>query len=313
MTIEIRKAKPEDAEAILGISSQIWDGTDYVPKVLDKWIRGDEGTLWCALFQEKVLGFARSTYLSGARCWLEGIRVSPQARGLGLGKALATHQLKDAMDKDFKSCGLSSYIENYESLHIVRSNGFKEIAQFKIYDWFKENEEPAGETAENQSAHSEKGYKGTRNIRLKDCKVRPITEEEADWVVEAMASSETLKQRQNYLSYDWTFEVFSPEWVVKCIKDGDFYSIETPKGSGFFSLSGKHVKGNLKTLNYVSDCNLQVEILAYCIEQALELGFESFCYMAYNNENDEQFKGIGLETYNEHSQDVFVFEKKGRD
>ncbi len=307
MTIEIRKAEPKDSLAILEISSQIWEGTDYVPRVLDKWMNSKEGTLWCALFNQKVLGFSRSTYLSSRRCWLEGIRVSPEARGKGIGKALAVFQIEDAFNnKGFDSCGLSSYIENYESLHIVRTHGFSETALFKIYDWAKES-------IEGQLSYSKDQCQNYRKEILSDCKVSPLTVNQKAGVIEAMERSETLKLRKGYLSYDWTFEVFSPDWVSTCIDEGDFYNVETPKGRGFFSLSMKHAKGNVKTLNYVSHEDLEEVVLAYAIENAIELGFESFCYMAYNDEKDDTFKKIGLETYNDQHQDVYVFEKKGRD
>lgn len=313
MTIEIRKAKLEDTGAILEISSQIWDGTDYVPRVLDKWMSGKDGTLWCALLDGQVLGFARSTHLSSSRCWMEGIRVSSKARGLGLGKALAEFQMSEAFTAGFESCCLSSYIENYESLHIVRSHGFEETAQFKIYDWLKVSETEASNEAKSENEPFNANYSENRKALLKNCNIRVVDETEKNQIIEAMATSDMLKRRKGYLSYDWTFETFSREWISMCIDDGDFYAIETPMGSGFFSLSGKHAKGNIKTLNYVSGFNIEEMVLAYCIEKALESGFESFCYMAYNNEKDAQFKNIGLETYNEHNQDVFVFEKKGRE
>lgn len=306
MTIEIRKAEPQDASAILEISSQIWDGTDYVPRILDKWLYDSTGVLWCALLDQKVLGFARSTYLSSNRCWLEGIRVSPDGRGKGLGKALAVFQIEDAFNKGFESCGLSSYVENYESLHIVRSHGFGETGLFKIYDWSKEG-------SEDQTEYSKDQCQRYRKEILSSCKIGPLSKSQKADRIEAMEDSETLKQRRGYLSYDWTFEVFSSEWVSLCMDEGDFYTVETPTISGFFSLSGKHAKGNSKTLNYVSDNRLEEAVLAYCIENAIASEFESFCYMALDNEKTEIFKKIGLETYNDQRQDVFVFEKKGRD
>lgn len=306
MTIEIRKAESKDASDILKISSQIWGGTDYVPRILDKWLNGSTGVLWCALLDQKVLGFARSTYLSSNRCWLEGIRVSPEARGKGLGKALAVFQIEDAIHKGFESCGLSSYVENYESLHIVRSHGFGETGLFKIYDWSKES-------GEGQTEYSKDQCQQYRKEILFPCKISPLSKSQKADRIESMKNSETLKQRRGYLSYDWTFEVFSSDWVSHCMDDGDFYTIETPTGSGFFSLSGKHAKGNIKTLNYVSDKSLEEVVLAYCIENAIASEFDAFCYMADNNEKDETFKKIGLETYNDQYQDVFVFEKKGRD
>ena len=304
MTIQIRKAETSDCPAILEISSQIWDGTDYVPNVLDKWINGQEGILWCALWDGKIGGFARSTYLSGNRCWLEGIRVGVDARGKGLGKALASFQLKDAFEKGFESCGLSSFVENHESLHIVRTHGFGEVARFKVYDG-------SAILGAGEVEAYKKECETRRQEILKNFKISPIEPEETQGIIEAMKASETLKNRNQYLSYDWTFEKFSPQWIGERIKAGDFYKIEGLHNSGFFSLSNKHVKGKTLTVNYVSSEALECQALAYGIERALEIGCESFGYMALDNGFDKAFKELGLDTYIENPQDVFVFEKKG--
>ncbi len=304
MTIQIRKAEISDCPAILEISSQIWDGGDYVPNVLDKWLNGNEGILWCALWEGKIGGFARSTYLSGNRCWLEGIRVGIDARGKGLGKALASFQLKDAFEKGFESCGLSSFVENYESLHIVRTHGFEEVARFKVYDG-------SAIFGTDETEVFKKNCEAQRQEILKDCQIRPIKPEETQAIMEAMTDSEMLQNRNQYLSYDWTFEKFNPQWIAERISAGDFYKIECLEDSGFFSLSNKHVKGKILTVNYVSSEAIEKQALAYGIERAIESGCESFGYMALDNRSDKAFKALGLDTYIENPQDVFVFEKKG--
>ena len=43
MRIEVRPLTPEDRARVLEISSQIWDGDDWVPEALDSWFRTADG------------------------------------------------------------------------------------------------------------------------------------------------------------------------------------------------------------------------------------------------------------------------------
>ena len=133
MTIQFRKAIESDRQDILRISAQVWDGGDYVPAVLDKWLAPEGGILWVAVVENQVAGFSRMTFLNSEQCWMEGIRVDEAHRGKGIGKALTDFQMKEAFNMNFKSCGLSSYIENTESLKILRADRFAETGRFKFF------------------------------------------------------------------------------------------------------------------------------------------------------------------------------------
>jgi GNAT superfamily N-acetyltransferase len=77
--LRVRPALPEDRERILAISAKIWEGQDYIPHVLDRWLC--EGGLFVAELSGKVVGFAKNTELSPGEIWLEGLRVDPEHQG----------------------------------------------------------------------------------------------------------------------------------------------------------------------------------------------------------------------------------------
>ena len=128
MATEVRAARPEDREAILAISAQIWEGEDYIPLVLESWLA--EGGLVVAELDGRVVGFAKMTLLSPGEVWLEGLRVDPAHRGKGVAKALAHHQLQAALALHPRSIRFATAEVNAESLHIARNQGFHEVARF---------------------------------------------------------------------------------------------------------------------------------------------------------------------------------------
>ncbi len=130
--VQVRLASVTDRERILSISSRIWEGEDYIPHVLDRWL--SEGGLFVAELAGKVVGFAKNTELSPGEIWLEGLRVDPAHQGKGVAKALARAQLEAALAKKPRSVRLATVEENLASLHIGQELGFREIARFSYLE-----------------------------------------------------------------------------------------------------------------------------------------------------------------------------------
>lgn len=308
MTIQIRKATLADKVDILRISSQVWDGTDYVPAVIDKWLKFDNGIVWVAEVEEQVVGFSRMSFLSDNQCWLEGIRVDQISRGMGVGKALTEFQIEESLKMNFKSCGLSSYVDNKESLKMVGSKGFAEMAKFKVYACefnrlgLKSDEE---KQLDNQTA-------ATRRAYLEDSKVTALGEEDLMWLVAHVRNSQALIDRRGYLSYDWTFETFNESLIEERLIAGDFYRLDKQGCFAVFSFSKKDAKGKYHTVNFISEETLEAEVLSYAYETSVLADEDALGYMAVDNRKQAVFTAIGLEGYNSEKQDVFVFEKKGR-
>ncbi len=130
MSIEVRVARESDRERILEISAQIWDGYDYVPGVLDEWLRGTHGELLVAALDGAVAAFSYRTWLARGHAWLQGIRTDTALRGRGAGKALTERSIERAWADGARRIGLSTYIDNQASMHIVEGFGFRRVASF---------------------------------------------------------------------------------------------------------------------------------------------------------------------------------------
>ena len=69
MRIEVRPLTPEDRARVLEISSQIWDGDDWVPEALDSWFRTADGEAVAAVLDGTLIGFARRTWILPGHAW----------------------------------------------------------------------------------------------------------------------------------------------------------------------------------------------------------------------------------------------------
>lgn len=128
--IHVRRATPEDRARILEISSQIWDGDDYVPELLDGWFSDHEGEFAVALLNDHLIAFAHRTWLSPGIAWLEGIRTDPAWEGHGAARAITTHFIRGARCDGATRINLSTHIDNAASIHIIESYGFARVGTF---------------------------------------------------------------------------------------------------------------------------------------------------------------------------------------
>ena len=132
--MNVRRAKPEDRARILEISSQIWDGEDYVPELLDSWFSDHEGELAVAILDGSLIAFAHRTWLCPGIAWLEGIRTDPAWEGHGAAKAITEHFIREATDDGATHIELSTHITNEASIHIIESYGFARVGTFSYVE-----------------------------------------------------------------------------------------------------------------------------------------------------------------------------------
>lgn len=134
-----RKVEVRDKERVLEISSKIWDGYDYIPHVFDEWIQDQEGEFTLAEYDGEIAGFAKYTQLTTKEAWLEGIRADKDFAGKGFGDAMTKYYIHKAKRENQETIRLSTFVENYQSKHIIEKNGFKKDGFFSYC--FKEIKE----------------------------------------------------------------------------------------------------------------------------------------------------------------------------
>jgi RimJ/RimL family protein N-acetyltransferase len=132
MGLTIRTARLADRARILAISAQIWEGDDYVPKVIDDWLRMRDSEVAVAELNGVVISFARTATLAPGYVWLEGIRTDTAAQGHGAGRSLTEYFIEKAARDGAQRIGLSTYVDNLASIHIAEQHRFQRQASFAL-------------------------------------------------------------------------------------------------------------------------------------------------------------------------------------
>lgn len=119
----------------MDISSTVWQGDDYIPRVWDTWIEEDDrlGFLITGEVGGRVVAVQHTSLQPESVAWMEGIRVHPDYRNRGIGNRMLDYALRQARDRACTRARLSTAQVNVASSTIATSREFREIAQFGIY------------------------------------------------------------------------------------------------------------------------------------------------------------------------------------
>ncbi|HEV3313268.1 MAG TPA: GNAT family N-acetyltransferase, partial [Chloroflexota bacterium] len=134
LDLTIRRARAEDKQAVMDISSTVWQGDDYIPRVWDWWIEEDEqcGFLITGESESRVVAVQHTSLQPESVAWMEGIRVHPDYRNRGIGNRMLEYALRQARERGCTRARLSTAQVNVASSTIATAHEFREIAQFGI-------------------------------------------------------------------------------------------------------------------------------------------------------------------------------------
>lgn len=126
--LNVRRARPEDRDAVLEISKGLWGGNDYLPMVWDRWVADSEGALLTVTLDGRPVGCSKITLLSPGEVWLEGLRLHPSLHGRGLSHQIHSATFREARRLNPRSIRYSTWIGNEASRHIAETHGFWLVA-----------------------------------------------------------------------------------------------------------------------------------------------------------------------------------------
>ncbi len=90
-----RPVQPADKDRILAFTFNTWGDNedDYIKDVFDEWVADPRGQFTAAMIDDRVVGIAKLTDMGDDEWWLEGLRINPAYRRLGIASALMRHHL----------------------------------------------------------------------------------------------------------------------------------------------------------------------------------------------------------------------------
>ncbi len=199
MKYKIRNVRETDRKKIEEISSYVWDGNDYLPKVFDDWVRDTEWPFFAVEVDGTLAGVAKIEKFSDDCGWCEGLRMAKEFRGMGLAHILTDEMIKTAKKKGLSSLRLSTHIRNHESIHIIEKYGFIKYSERRIL----RREVPEGVISD----------------AFNDVfRVRSYNE-----LPEQFMSTDNTRIWDEMISFGWVFKPLSQNELELLIKDGAVY------------------------------------------------------------------------------------------
>ncbi len=211
----IRRIEAQDKEQIIGISSQIWEGGDHVPRLFDQWVQDRKGEFAAVWFENKIIGFGKLTYLNDNDVWLEGLRGDPQTSQRGIGKALINYFLEKLKVKRPRSVRFSTYFGNHQSRSLSEKAGFNPILVLSNRNYEFSEEEYNRIAAESAG---------------KSCREIPEHPVSLEQIYSYLESSGFFRKTKNFIVLGWTCYPYSRELIKKWYYDARQYYAATESG-----------------------------------------------------------------------------------
>lgn len=135
MKLYFRNLTTEDIPAILEISKDIWEGDDYIPDVIERWL-DERDNLTYGTFLDKemkeLIGFGRVKMFPNGVAWLEGGRVKVSHQKKGIGREQLKHAIDYAIKADARVAQYDTSSRNFGSQSLAKFYGFKEKKRMEV-------------------------------------------------------------------------------------------------------------------------------------------------------------------------------------
>lgn len=125
--LEIRRASDGDMAPVLEFCRDTFSWGDYIGEVWHKW--ASSGGLYVLEKDGRQVGMYHVEFLKDG-AWLEGMRVHPEFRGMGLGTMMMRHA-ESVAGRGILRLVVES--ENHRSIALVRSCGYELEEKWRLY------------------------------------------------------------------------------------------------------------------------------------------------------------------------------------
>ncbi|MGM0605724.1 MAG: GNAT family N-acetyltransferase [Halobacteriota archaeon] len=137
--VTVRQARPADEAAVVSFTENTWpdrDTGDYVPRVFADWVETDGDRQRTFVLDvddgEDVAGICQGVMLSDREGWLQGMRINPEYRGLGVSKPLTNAAFRWCRDRGATVARAMIFSWNVAGLGQAQSVGFEPVTEFRF-------------------------------------------------------------------------------------------------------------------------------------------------------------------------------------
>ena len=136
MAAIVRRLQSSDRNDIIEISSHIWEGHDYLPSVVDEWLRDASSRFYGVEIDGRVVAVGRLRLVeNGTIGWMEGLRVHPEYRGRGFANDLTQYIVSEGEGLGVERLRYTTSDENEASVKLAKMAGFLRILRMTV-SWY---------------------------------------------------------------------------------------------------------------------------------------------------------------------------------
>ncbi len=282
----IEKITRDDKGEILELSSQIWEGHDYIPDVFDDWI--EDGGFYCGKLDGKIIAVDKFTKQRNGVIWLEGLRVHPDYQGEGYASRMVNGLMDIVEEHDYSTLRFLTTAGKEPVKKMAYDQGF-EIKQ--VYKYLLIDEEKLGEFDK---------------IDLPEIEQSSLNE--LDEIMDFITTSQEYDDNDEQYMAHWTTYDLTEELIEREISKGNSYLI---KNNGmidsviFFYYYKAH---DTLSIPYVGGSKEGIgELMKKGINICKENNYSSFTIKTASERIIDHSKEIGMEPSDHY--EILLFEK----
>ena len=236
----VRRAKPDDEEAVLRFASRTWDDWDYIPHAWPRWLEERDGVMLVATTPDDTpVAVVRVAMPALGEAWLEGIRVDPDVRGMDVATDLQVAELHWAAANGARIVRYATSARNEGSHRLGARGGFEHIVSL-LSTWWAPYGLPTGHNEDEPSGFVPEVQEDARRRRralLREAATagKVAREREADMLWAAISADESFRLAASlYEPRPWALDELTPDKFVAHVRAGE---VLTLGGRGAFAVA----------------------------------------------------------------------------
>lgn len=139
----LRPVRPSDRDRVVEMTSDIWDGDDYIADVFDDWVTDASAAFQAMEVDGVVAGLQRLRPYAPGLIWYEGLRVATSYQRQGIARAMLDSAIAEAREQGFAEIRLATF--NEVAAHLFESAGFQPLMSIR---WWQAPRVEGGEPAD---------------------------------------------------------------------------------------------------------------------------------------------------------------------
>lgn len=140
MSFIVERPVFEDKQGIIELCSQIWDGNDYIPYLLDKWLNiNDPFLIVRDTDNGKICAIDHATIFNDI-AYGEGLRVHVDYRGKGLAKLITKEIMREVLKRGVREYMALIFSQTKDSIHLSKKAFFEEINSYYLLEKVLKND-----------------------------------------------------------------------------------------------------------------------------------------------------------------------------